>query len=63
MSPKGANRDVLDATLDRLSRHPGVIEVRLGGSFARGEADEYSDLDLTAQVEGAHMAGPMGAPP
>lgn len=38
--------EVLEETVRQLAGRPGLIEVRLGGSFARGEADAYSGLDV-----------------
>lgn len=37
---------VLSELVDRVSPTPGVVAIVLFGSVARGEADEYSDLDL-----------------
>ncbi len=36
----------------RIARKHGVARVLVFGSFARGEADESSDLDLLIEVEG-----------
>lgn len=36
----------------RIARKHGVGRVRVFGSFARGDADESSDLDLLIEVEG-----------
>jgi predicted nucleotidyltransferase len=36
----------------RIARKHGVARVRVFGSFARGEANESSDLDLLIEVEG-----------
>jgi predicted nucleotidyltransferase len=36
----------------RIARKHGVARVQVFGSFARGEADESSDLDLLIEVEG-----------
>jgi len=36
----------------RIARKHGVARIQVFGSFARGEADENSDLDLLIEVEG-----------
>ena len=36
----------------RIARKHGVARVQVFGSFARGDADESSDLDLLIEVEG-----------
>ncbi|WP_019587278.1 nucleotidyltransferase domain-containing protein [Deinococcus apachensis] len=41
---------VLEEVLRDLRAEPGVLAVFLTGSHARGEADEYSDLDLSVLV-------------
>lgn len=43
---------MLDALLGVLAGDPLVRGVRLGGSRARGEHDEYSDIDLVLDAEG-----------
>ncbi|HEY0151946.1 MAG TPA: nucleotidyltransferase domain-containing protein [Longimicrobium sp.] len=46
-------QDVLDRVVERLRREePALQAVLLGGSFARGEGDEYSDIDLTGRTDG-----------
>jgi len=35
----------------RIARKHGVARIQVFGSFARGEADENSDLDLLIEVE------------
>jgi hypothetical protein len=37
---------IIDLVSERLSRLPGVLSIMVGGSVARGWADEYSDLDV-----------------
>lgn len=37
----------------RIARKHGVARVQVFGSFARGEANEGSDVDLLIEVEGA----------
>ena len=47
--------DVLKSKRDeilRIARKHGVARVRVFGSFARGAANESSDLDLLIDVEG-----------
>jgi len=39
-------RDLAAAALDRARNDPRVVGLVVGGSVARGAADEYSDLDL-----------------
>ncbi len=36
----------------RIARKHGVARIQVFGSFARGEANESSDLDLLIEVEG-----------
>jgi predicted nucleotidyltransferase len=46
-------QDVLDLAVERLRREePTLQAVLLGGSFARGEGDEYSDIDLLGRTAG-----------
>ena len=53
MAEYPAPQDVLDRVVERLRREePALQAVLLGGSFARGEGDEYSDIDLTGQTDG-----------
>jgi hypothetical protein len=53
MAKYPAPQDVLERVVERLRREePALQAVLLGGSFARGEGDEYSDIDLTAQTDG-----------
>jgi len=43
---------MIDVAVTRLrERESGAIAVLVGGSYAKGTADELSDLDLTAIVE------------
>ncbi|PTA68316.1 nucleotidyltransferase domain-containing protein [Deinococcus arcticus] len=42
---------VLDMVLAELKRESGVLAVFLTGSYARGEADAWSDLDISVLVE------------
>ena len=41
-----ARQEFLNQAVERLGADPRVAAVLLGGSTARGEADEWSDLDL-----------------
>jgi hypothetical protein len=53
MAEYPAPQDVLDRVVERLrGEEPALQAVLLGGSFARGEGDEYSDIDLTGQTAG-----------
>jgi len=46
-------QDVLDRVVERLrGEEPALQAVLLGGSFARGEGDEYSDIDLLGRTAG-----------
>ena len=46
-------QDVLDRAVERLrGEEPALQAVLLGGSFARGEGDAYSDIDLLGRTEG-----------
>jgi len=46
-------QDVLDQGVERLrGEEPALRAVLLGGSFARGEGDEYSDIDLLGRTAG-----------
>lgn len=42
--------DLITAVTARLSAAPHLSALLLGGSFGRGDADEYSDVDLIALV-------------
>lgn len=46
-----AHLPVLDALLAELKGEPGVLAVFLTGSYTRGEADAFSDLDVSVLVE------------
>jgi hypothetical protein len=53
MAEYPAPQDVLDRVVERLRREePALQAVLLGGSFARGEGDEYSDVDLLGRTAG-----------
>jgi predicted nucleotidyltransferase len=53
MAEYPALQDVLDQVVERLRREePALQAVLLGGSFARGEGDAYSDIDLLGRTEG-----------
>jgi predicted nucleotidyltransferase len=39
-------QQTLDRLLGVLAADPHVVSIHIGGSMARGEADEFSDLDL-----------------
>lgn len=44
--------ELIDAAVERLrEREPDAIALLVAGSYAKGTADELSDLDLTAVVE------------
>jgi len=47
------DRDILVAQKlkDRLSRVVNLVDFKVFGSRARGDADEYSDLDVFIEVE------------
>ena len=46
MSVVEAQHEFLEATTERLSADAGVAAVILVGSAGRGEADDWSDLDI-----------------
>lgn len=46
MSVQKAQREFLEAAVERLARDDRVAAVLLVGSAGRGEADEWSDLDI-----------------
>ena len=48
--PDCPQRDQLLALVERLSNFPEVVEIWLGGSFAAGNADRYSDVDLRISI-------------
>lgn len=53
MAEYPAAQDVIDRAVERLRREePALQAVLLGGSFARGEGDEYSDVDLLGWTAG-----------
>ena len=53
MAEYPAPQDVLDRVVERLrTEEPALRAVLLGGSFARGEGDEYSDIDLLGRTDG-----------
>ena len=54
MSLKRTRDTALQEIGDLLERDDRFEAAWLGGSFGRGEEDEYSDLDLTAVVSNAH---------
>lgn len=49
--PNGPQKDQLVTLVDRLADLPEVVEIWLGGSFASGTADRYSDVDLRISVD------------
>lgn len=48
-------RTIIDALAEGLRLEPYVLAVGLGGSFASGRVDEFSDIDLTVVVEDEHV--------
>ncbi|HLL82847.1 MAG TPA: nucleotidyltransferase domain-containing protein, partial [Longimicrobium sp.] len=53
MAEYPAPQDVLDRVVERLrGEEPALQAVLLGGSFARGEGDAYSDIDLLGRTDG-----------
>lgn len=53
MAEYPAPQDVLDRAVERLRREePALQALLLGGSFARGEGHEYSDIDLLGRTAG-----------
>jgi hypothetical protein len=53
----------LEAACAAASEHEGVVGMIIGGSFASGEADAYSDLDLQLVVEEPAFDGVVSATP
>ena len=54
--PNGPQKDQLVTLVDRLANLPDVVEIWLGGSFAAGTADRYSDVDLRISVDSGTMS-------
>lgn len=52
---------ILKSVSSALATDPSVREVRLGGSWARGEADEFSDIDLAIVAPDGWTPAPLGA--
>jgi predicted nucleotidyltransferase len=48
--PRSGHDDVIERLVESSSADDRVVAVFLGGSHARGEADEYSDIDLSVIV-------------
>jgi predicted nucleotidyltransferase len=46
--------EILTQVVDRVSKIPGIEAIVLGGSRARGTADERSDIDLGIYYDGEH---------
>ncbi|MEZ5064453.1 MAG: nucleotidyltransferase domain-containing protein [bacterium] len=49
--PVLTRQTIIDALATGLAREPWILAATLGGSFATGRVDEYSDIDLGILVE------------
>lgn len=54
MSDQRGIEEILTQVVARVSKIDGVQAIVLGGSRARGTADEHSDIDLGIYYDGAH---------
>ncbi len=54
MSDQRGIEEILSQVVSRVSKIDGVQAIVLGGSRARGTADEHSDIDLGIYYDGAH---------
>jgi predicted nucleotidyltransferase len=54
MSEQHGIEEILGQVVSRVSKIDGVQAIVLGGSRARGTADEHSDIDLGIYYDGAH---------
>jgi predicted nucleotidyltransferase len=45
----------LERLVDRLEGHPEILEAYLFGSYARGEAQPHSDVDIAVYVDRSRM--------
>src|SRR5947208_86946 len=50
MTDASPHQSVISQLAARLAERNGVVAIWLGGSIARGNADEYSDIDLRVAV-------------
>jgi predicted nucleotidyltransferase len=54
MSDHDGIEEILNKVVGRVSKIDGIEAIVLGGSRARGTADEHSDIDLGIYYDGAH---------
>jgi predicted nucleotidyltransferase len=54
MSDHDGIEEILNKVVGRISKIDGIEAIVLGGSRARGTADEHSDIDLGIYYDGAH---------
>jgi predicted nucleotidyltransferase len=57
------HRERLEAACRAAMDDPDVVGMGIAGSFAEGEPDEYSDLDLRVVVEAAAFERKLGEAP